>query len=213
MCVQGTGCGTAARRLFMTATPRYFTGRVRRAAAEQDYEVASMDEKEKFGPVLHQLLFSEAIERDLLSDYQVVIVGVDEPTYKEYAEKGALVRRDGGEIANARTLAAQIGLAKAMRKYDLRRTISFHSRVASARRFATTFRDLVGWMPKRQRPTGELWTDHVSGEMSSGSREVRLDRLRYLEDGERGLLTNARCLGEGVDVPTLKRFSKSSSTR
>ena len=53
----------ARRRLFMTATPRYFTGRVVREAKEADFEVASMDDEAEFGPVFHRLGFAEAIER------------------------------------------------------------------------------------------------------------------------------------------------------
>ena len=87
-----------------------------------------------FGPVLHRLTFGEAIERDLLSDYQVVIVGVDDETYRAWAEHGEFVTPDGKRITDARTLAGQIALAKAMRKYDLRRMISFHSRVNAARK-------------------------------------------------------------------------------
>jgi hypothetical protein len=48
-----------------------------------------------------------------------------------------------------------------------------------------------------------LWTAHISGEMPSGKRDVLLSRLGELEQGQYGLVTNARCLGEGVDVPTL----------
>ena len=81
----------AHRRLFMTATPRYFTGRVKKAAQEMDYEVASMDDPERFGPVLHRLTFARAIEQDLLSDYQVVVVGVSNATYREYAQRGRFV--------------------------------------------------------------------------------------------------------------------------
>ena len=191
------------RRLFMTATPRYFTGRVRKAAQEADYEVASMDDGKKFGPVFHRLPFGEAIERDLLTDYQVVVVGVDDATYQEWAEKGALVTRDGTTIDNAATLAGQIGLAKAMRKYDLRRVISFHSRVKRAREFATSLPDVIDWMPARQRPKGTLWSDVATGEMPAGDRYVLLQRLGRLDDTDRGLLANARCLSEGVDVPTL----------
>ena len=58
-------------------------------------------------------------------------------------------------------------------------------------------------MPARQRPTGQLWADYVSGEMPAGQRHVLLQHLGRLDHGERGLLTNARCLAEGVDVPTL----------
>jgi superfamily II DNA or RNA helicase len=193
----------ARRRLFMTATPRYFTGRVLKAAQDADLEVASMDDPSKFGTVFHRLSFGEAIKRDLLTDYQVAVVGVDSDTYRDWAEKGTLVSRDGKKITDARTLAGQIGLAKAMHKYDLRRTISFHSRVARAREFAAEMPDVIAWMPARQRPKGALWARHASGEMSAGERHVLLQHLSQLDDEERGLLTNARCLSEGVDVPTL----------
>jgi predicted helicase len=110
----------ARRRLFMTATPRLFTPRVRREAGQLDVEVASMDDESVFGPVLHRLTFGEGIERDLLSDYQVVVVGVDDEMYRSYAERGEFVTTDGKTITDARTLAGQIGLAKTIRKYGLR---------------------------------------------------------------------------------------------
>jgi predicted helicase len=113
------------RRLFMTATPRYYTPRLRREAGVLDVEVASMDDEAVFGPVLHRLSFGEGIERDLLSDYQVVVVGVDDETYRAYADRGELVTRDGKRVTDARTLAGQIGLAKTMRKYKLRRIVSW----------------------------------------------------------------------------------------
>ena len=128
----------AHRRLFMTATPRYFTGRVVREAKEADFEVASMDNKAKFGPVFHKLGFAEAIERALLTDYQVVVIGVDDATYRDWAQRGRFVTLDGTKVTDARTLAGQIGLAKAMRRYDLHRTITFHSRVKRAREFANS---------------------------------------------------------------------------
>jgi superfamily II DNA or RNA helicase len=193
----------ARRRLFMTATPRYFTGRVLKAAQEADLEVASMDDPSKFGTVFHRLPFGEAIKRELLSDYQVVVVGVDNDTYRKWAEKGTLLTRDGKKITDAQTLAGQIGLAKAIQKYDLHRTISFHSRVSRAREFAGEMPEVIAWMPARQRPEGALWSSYASGEMTAGERHVRLQHLSRLDDGQRGLLANARCLSEGVDVPTL----------
>jgi superfamily II DNA or RNA helicase len=193
----------AKRLLFMTATPRYFTGRVLKAAGEADFEYASMDDADKFGTVFYRLGFSEAIQRGLLSDYQVAIVGVDDSTYRDWADRAALVTLDGVKVTDARTLAGQIGLAKAMRKYDLRRTISFHSRVKRARDFAQSVPEVIAWMPARQRPKGKLWSAYASGEMPAGDRYVLLQHLGHLDDGERGLLSNARCLAEGVDVPTL----------
>jgi hypothetical protein len=193
----------ARKRLFMTATPRFFTGRVVQEAKEVDFEVASMDDESRFGPVFHRLGFAEAIERELLTDYQVVVVGVDDATYLDWAQRGRFVTIDGTKVTDARTLAGQIGLAKAMRRYDLRRTISFHSRVSGARQFAHSMPQLIDWMPARQRPKGQLWSKYASGEMSAGDRSRLLDHLRYLVSDERGLLANARCLGEGIDVPAL----------
>jgi superfamily II DNA or RNA helicase len=193
----------ARRRLFMTATPRYFTGRVVKEAKEEDFEVASMDNTELFGEELHRFGFRDAIERKRLTDYQVVVVGVDDATYRDWAQRGRFVTRDGVEVTDARTLAGQIGLAKAMRRYDLRRTITFHSRIKRARDFANSLKSVADWMPEDQRPTGELWCDYASGEMPAGDRRRLLQRLGTLYQADRGILANARCLAEGVDVPTL----------
>jgi predicted helicase len=85
----------ARRRLFMTATPRYYTPRLRREAGQLDMEVASMDDDAAFGPVLHRLSFGEAIKRDLLSDYQVAVIGVTGSLYRRWAEEGEFVTLDG----------------------------------------------------------------------------------------------------------------------
>ena len=193
----------AKRRLFMTATPRWMTGKVRRPAQEADYEVASMDNESQFGPQFHRLTFREAIERHLLADYRVLVVGVDDAEYREYAEKGSFITRDGKTVTDARSLASTIGVARAMRNFDLTRIVSFHNRVTRARQFQAEFADTVAWMPTHCRPQGTMVCDYVSGKMPSGQRDVRLDRLRHIQAGERGLLSNARCLVEGVDVPTL----------
>jgi superfamily II DNA or RNA helicase len=193
----------ARRRLFMTATPRYFTPSLRHEARLLDVEVASMDDLDAFGPVLHRLTFAEAINRKLLSDYQVAVVGVDDATYRRWAERGELVTRDGDKITDARTLAGQIALAKAIRKYDLRRVISFHGRVKAARSFSAETPQVIEWMPPQARPRGRLWSEHVNGTMTSGQRDRLLLQFRTLADGQRGLLSNARCLAEGVDVPTI----------
>jgi superfamily II DNA or RNA helicase len=201
--VLDTGRIRGRRRLFMTATPRYFTGRLRREAAQLDVEIASMDDEDHFGPVLHRLGFAEAISRDLLSDYQVLVVGVSGAEYRELAERGAFITADGTATTDARTLASQLTLLKAMRTYDLRRVISFHSRVRRARDFSSSLQEVVALLPSAQRPSGNLHCDFVSGEMPSGQRDSRLARFRDLDEHERALLANARCLGEGVDIPAI----------
>jgi superfamily II DNA or RNA helicase len=193
----------ASKRLFMTATPRYFTGRLREEASEADWAVASMDDESRFGPVLHRLSFGLAIDKGLLSDYQVAVVAVSDSTYREYAERGVFVTPDGEVVTDARTLASQLGLLRAMARYDLSRVVTFHSRIWSASTFAGSLPYVCSWLPSDRQPVGTLWADHVSGRMTSGERDIRLNRLRSVGAEERGVLANARCLAEGVDVPTL----------
>ena len=200
----------ARKRLFMTATPRYFKEHIKRRAAELEFELVSMDDAHVFGPEFHVLTFHEAISADppLLTDYQVVVIGVTDHEAKAWAEEARLVRTAEGLSTDARKLAAQIGLAKAMKKYDLRKIITFHSSVAKAARFVdATLRDsLPGVIPhltRSARPTGKLWTKHISGHTPAGQRATLLKGLGNLSEDKRGILSNCACLGEGVDVPVL----------
>ncbi len=201
----------ASKRLFMTATPRYFQEHVKRRAAELEFELVSMDDAQVFGPEFHVLTFHEAISakpEPLLTDYQVVVIGVTDREAKAWAERATLVRTAEGLSTDARTLAAQIGLAKAMRKYDLRKLITFHSSVAKAARFvdATRRDSLPGVIPhltRSARPSGKLWTKHISGHTPAGQRATLLKGLGHLPEDTRGILSNCACLGEGVDVPVL----------
>ncbi len=193
----------AKKRLFTTATPRYFGNTIKDAAKDRDLEVIGMDNQTVFGPVIHKLTFGQAIANDLLTDYQVVIVGVDEPMVKEWIDNYEIVTTGSEKETDARTLAAKIGLIKAIKDYDLKRVISFHSRVKGAKDFAEEFIDVVDHIEPSSRPDGLFLTDYVSGEMKAGDRKEKIDRLKSLDGYGRGILTNARCLAEGVDVPSL----------
>lgn len=199
------------RRLFMTATPRYFTQRARQRAADEDLEVASMDDPATFGPEFHVLKFYDAITAKptpLLTDYRVVVIGVTNAEAARWVEEGQMVRTREGAETDARTLAAQIGLAKAMREYDLRRVITFHRSIRRASRFVDA--ELLDSLPRiietlrpGARPAGKLWARHISGETPASKRASMLRSLAELPSDTRGLISNCACLGEGVDVPAL----------
>ena len=193
----------ARKRLFMTATPRIASEASKSRADSLGLELVSMDDHAVFGPVFHELKFSDAIRLKLLTDYRVEIVGVDDPLYRQYAEEGAFVTVDGETITDARTLASHIAVAKAIQKYDLRRIITFHGRVSRAREFADQFPQFLRWMPRRDQPSGQIWTEMISGDMASSKRDAILDRLREVQPPARGIVTNARCLSEGIDVRAL----------
>jgi superfamily II DNA or RNA helicase len=219
----------STKRLFATATPRTYSSTVHKAAEDRGVEVVGMDNAALFGEVLYALPFGKAIENKLLTDYRVVIIGVDDPTIAQWIARRELVSLspllpqagegwDEGREHNARqqpkakntlretdseSLAAQIGLLKAIKDYDLKRIISFHSRVKRAEDFTTDIQNTLQWISDEHRPSGTLRTDFVSGNMPTNKRKIKLDQLKALSANERGVLSNARCLSEGVDVPSL----------
>ena len=133
-----------------------------------------------------------------------MIVGVDNERIKEWIEKRLLVATDTGLATDARSLAAQIGLLKAIKDWDLRRLISFHGRVKRAKEFSEDIIQVCKWLNgDHHNPSKNLWAEYVSGEMPTIARRQKLKRLKNVGKGEIGLLSNARCLSEGVDVPAL----------
>ena len=193
----------ASKRLFTTATPRYFGKAIKDASKAADLAVIGMDDETVFGPVIHQLTFGQAIQDELLNDYQVVIVGVDEPMVKQWIDNYEIVATNPDETTDARTLAAKIGMLKAVKDYDLKRVISFHSRVSGAKKFSEELTEVADLIEPANRPDGTFLSDYVSGAMKAGDRKDKIDKLKELEGYDRGILTNARCLAEGVDVPSL----------
>ena len=195
----------AVNRLFMTATPKLFKAHFVKKAGESGMDVISMDNESMFGPVLHKLSFAQAINNQppLLTDYQVIIVGIDNPSYAEMVASRDLVNTDTGIESNAQSFASHVGLAKALKQYNLKRVISFHSRVKSAKEFSEELPQVIDWMPKGNRPDGELVANYVSGDMPTNQRANTLQRLAAENDGQYNVLSNARCLSEGIDVPAL----------
>ena len=193
----------AKKRLFTTATPRYYGKSVQSTAEGRGVEIIGMDDEAKFGPVVHKLTFGQAIEMDMLTDYQVVVVGVDEPMVREWIAEGEIVSYGDENHTDARTLAAKIAVLKAIKDYDLKRVISFHTSINRAKEFASDVSDVAEVIDPDQRPKGSIWSAHVDGKMSAGKRRDLINSLKELNGHEIGLLTNARCLSEGVDVPTL----------
>jgi len=193
----------ARKRVFMTATPRVFSTAVKTAAEGRGVDIACMDDESVFGRILHRLNFSEAIERELLTDYKVIIVGVDDPMIKAWIDRREFLKTDSGIETDAQTFAAYIGLMKVMRDYDLKRVISFHGRVKRAKDFASEYLNVLDWVDTEHKPAGVMVADYVSGNMNAGERSRKINQLKTLYGAERGLLANARCLSEGVDVPAL----------
>ncbi|MFZ9739215.1 MAG: DEAD/DEAH box helicase, partial [Prochlorotrichaceae cyanobacterium] len=212
------------KRLYMTATPRLYKESAKTKARENEAEVFSMDDPDTYGPELHRLGFAEAVSRDLLTDYKVMVLAVDEKyvsrTFQRQLadEDNALTLEDAVKITGCWN-----GLAKRMaRAIDtegfegdttpMRRAVAFCGRIDHSK----TIRDLFNEMVREyceSHPTQRVLrceVDHVDGTQNVLERNRKLDWLKADTtplDTDQGtvcrILSNARCLSEGVDVPAL----------
>jgi predicted helicase len=229
----------ADRRLYMTATPKIYAESVRSQAVEKSAVLVSMDDEKTFGPVFHRLGFGEAVERDLLTDYRVLVLAVDEGSIgsnfqESFAVDGELNIPDAARIVGIYNGLAKRGVeglgATAAERAPLRRAVAFSRSIKDSQKVQGM---LNGYDGELTRPAGvkfvetgetpgdwavtgnhtdvensglRLEAKHVDGTMNVLVRNELLDWLKAEtapDDNVCRILTNARCLSEGVDVPAL----------
>ena len=201
----------AVKRLYMTATPKYYAESAKKKAKGYEATVYSMDDADKYGPEFHRLGFGKAVERDLLSDYKVMVIGIDPEMAKEFEiEKDELKIED----ETVKILGCWSGLSKNLvnpeaDSHPMRRAVAFAGSIKNSKHFADIFKQTVDlYLSKKSSDSPHLKceTRHVDGEMSSALRQTHLRWLKEDTSSQGNLcriLSNARCLSEGIDVPTL----------
>ena len=197
-----TGQIPSGRYLFMTATPKIFGKRSKTVADKSGNTLWSMDNEDAFGKQVFTYSFARAIREDRLTDYRVIVMGVRDDVLLEKILDRELIRV-GESHTDLLSLAAHVGLAKAMKKYKIRRLISFHSRVSKAKDFADFHVAKRNTFDDSEPTTSPFFGATLSGKDSASKRKTVLDRLANVSENEYGLVSNARCLSEGVDVPSL----------
>jgi len=182
----------AKRRLFLTATPRHYEVAQRDKSGDAKI-VFSMDVPEIYGPVVHRLPFSRAAELDIITDYKVLIsVVTSEMVTNELLRRGVVLVH--GEEIKAQQVANQIALRSAIESYGARKVFTFHSRVASARSFTSAGPEGI------QSHLSDFQCAHINGAMPTAYRTTLMREFAF---APRALLSNARCLTEGVDLPAV----------
>jgi predicted helicase len=206
------------KRLYMTATPRIFGEVVKTKAKEVDAILCSMDDENLFGQTFYTINFSEAVHLGLLSDYKVLVLAVDEEHVSKSIQK--LFTEMGSEL-KLDDASKIIGCWKALSKHGLdgdfskknnpmRRAVAFCRDIKSSELFTEYFTKVVDEYLKEDsnfvKNPLKCELKHVQGSFSS---LVKTDSIEWLKrSGEYDsnlcrILTNARCLTEGVDVPSL----------
>jgi len=187
------------KHLFMTATPKVVTPRFKADDSDDNPVEFSMDDPEIFGPVFYHFGFGQAIKEEIICDYRVVVIGVSEKEVAELVRAGGAIQLEDSETWKAENLAQRIALGKAIATYGIKKVFTFHNRVLAAARFVDyRLPDGFPRVMRKMDPNVDFTAEHISGEMSVGSRAKVLRNFRM---SPRGVISNARCLGEGVNVP------------
>lgn len=204
------------KRLYMTATPRIYAEPSKEKAKERGTEVFSMDDPQKFGPLFHRLRFDEAVRRDLLSDYKVLIIAVDEKHVNQTLQSRI---GDSGDELNlddaVKIVGCWTGLGKRLAEDDkadvesdpkpMRTALAFAGNIKHSKLVAKEFSRIADELGEKVK-LPRLFAEHVDGTMNVVERNQKLSWLKAnatSEENECRILTNAKCLSEGVDVPAL----------
>jgi len=178
------------KRVFMTATEKRYRG--------NSEQILSMDNPEMYGDTFELLTFKNAIElkKPILSDYKIVTVCIDDSEYKEFIKNNSYVRPKKGQWDDEmemKSLTSLIALRKAINKYNIKHAITFHNSIAKAKAFQES-NEIIN---KNYPQFKSVDTFHVTGKTNTS---IRSRILKDFSLSKRAIITNARCLTEGIDV-------------
>jgi predicted helicase len=214
--IHDAGCIKAAKRLYMTATPRLFDDNTKASAEANEAVLCSMDDEALFGPEFHRLGFGKAVEGDLLTDYKVLILTVDE-RYLAHSLQSQFA--DQNHELNIGDVAKIVGCWNGLAKRSgttgegsgfepgeppMRRAVAFSRSIAESKALTDKFSKVIDSYEGAEEDALRCDVHHVDGTYNALRRNQELDWLKSeLEPNECRILSNARCLSEGVDVPAL----------
>ncbi|MTH70098.1 N-6 DNA methylase [Agromyces bracchium] len=220
----------AQKRLYMTATPRIFSDAAVAKAGEKNAVLADMNDETLYGPEFHRLGFGDAVSKGLLTDYKVLVLAVNEGHVSGRFqrlladEKNELRLEDAAKIVgcwNGLSKRSLLPEAFAADPDPMRRAVAFAANIKESKKIARMFQQVVEAeieaLEEEAAETAEnnerttdpqtylhCEVDHVDGTYNILERNRRLDWLKEEADASTArILTNARCLSEGVDVPAL----------
>ena len=211
----------AKKRLYMTATPRLYAEESKKKAKEADAYLCSMDDEAMYGPEVFRIGFGEAVDKNLLADYKVLVLTLSESQIPAALQEAVADRSKEIDTDDASKLIGCInalskrmlvdeGLLKASDPSPMRKAVAFCQSIKTSQKISAVFSSFKDsyydslTQKEREEMVG-VAAEHVDGTMSATTRDEKLAWLNASpSDGnECRILTNVRCLSEGVDVPSL----------
>jgi predicted helicase len=214
----------AAKRIYMTATPRIYADSAKAIAEKDNTAIYSMDSVKDYGEELFVITFSEAVERGLLVDYKVIVLTVDEAHISSRLQR---LLADGNNQLKVDDAAKIIGCWKALSKQEqeeslsddtvpMQRAVAFcqvieaslgaKTHKVSSKNIAGMFQKVVEAYQEQEETHDTLFceAEHIDGSMNASEKEAKLEWLKAgIPENTCRILSNVRCLSEGVDVPAL----------
>lgn len=216
------------KRLYMTATPRLYGESAKIKASEKDCILCSMDDESLYGKEFYRVNFAYAVANGLLTDYKVLVLTVNEEDIPKnlLSEIKMGLRTELNYDDTAKLIGVINGLSKIIRGDEgrtweadpckMKRALAFCSAIGDASKPGTS-KNVSAIMPEiskkykeqienedERKRVVDISTKHIDGSMNSSERNEILSWLKEDgADGECKIVTNVRCLSEGVDVPAL----------
>lgn len=218
--VHSNDCIVAKKRMYMTATPRLYTDASKQKAQANDAILCSMDDENIYGQEMYRIGFGEAVSKNLLADYKVLIL-----TLKEEQIPTALqnVISDKSNEINTDDISKLIGCINALSKRVLStdeafnddkspmtKAVAFCQNIKVSQKISGMFNNHKDayydslTQEERSQLVG-VEAKHIDGTIGASQRDELLSWLKNTpkDSNECHILTNVKCLSEGVDVPSL----------
>lgn len=211
----------AHKRIYMTATPRLYSDETKTKASQNDAILASMDDEAIYGAEIYRIGFGEAVDRNLLSDYKVLVLTVGDKDISPLMQR--IASGDSGEISTD-DLSKMVGCINALSKKllgdaaiikdtdpdPMRKAVAFCQNIKVSKATTQMFNECepAYFEDKTEEEKASMvyvQSKHIDGSMSAPLRDELLSWLKATPDNDKEcrMLTNVRCLSEGVDVPSL----------
>lgn len=182
----------SSKKLFMTATPKVIKPRIKDKAVENNISYYSMDDRKYYGEVFEEFSFRDAIKANAIVDYEIIIQ-VMPSNNDQFKKLDGYTFLKNKKISNDR-IALSLGVEKLFEEFNINKTINFSNSIEKSKQFVN---DL-----KEEYLNKDLieFKYHIGSDQNT---ELRKKILSEFKTCEKGILSNARCLTEGVDVPSV----------
>ncbi|MEC0581814.1 DEAD/DEAH box helicase family protein [Bacillus spizizenii] len=203
------------KRLYQTATPRVYGDAARQKADELSVVIADMDNTDLYGEEFYRIGFGDAISQGILTDYKVMVLAVDEEMIARRFQQMLSNKDSELEFDDVtKIIGCWNGLVRRRSNSDealgapMKRAIAFTGTIRESKLITDMFthvvdqylyQDMEGYEHQY-----EIEIDHADGSMNALDKNKKISWLKdEVPDNTCRILSNARFLTEGVDVPDL----------